>query len=146
MAYSLLISNPAMVLCGIFLDAYTHDDPRITISAFAIWWILAGSTALSLCGATLMGCYMNASHRPTFYTHLPLKRYVDQLWAEREEGSFRAESPAAGLDASRAHLLKFSWRYWVSTLEWGPADENLLCGTFLTHLLQITTVHTPATP
>ena len=41
--------------------------------------------------------------RPKFYEHLPLRAYVIEMWNTRTEAGL-----GEGMDASRAHLLKFS--------------------------------------
>ena len=54
-----------------------------------------------------MVVHMNATHRKTFIEYLPLKAYIDELWDSRTSAPV-----GTGVSASRAHLLKFSRRYW----------------------------------
>ena len=72
--------------------------------------------------------FMNASHRQSFFGRLSLREYIDELFDERMYAPL-----GHGLDASRAHLLKFSRYYWpkseklgewlvLSWDEWAAAD------------------------
>ena len=64
-------------------------------------------------GFTVMIVFMNSSHRRTFCGRLSLREYIDEIWEERVYAPL-----GHGLDASRAHLLKFSRYYW-------PKSEKL---------------------
>ena len=57
-----------------------------------------------------MMAFMNASHRRTFFGRLSLRQYVSELFGKR------TYAPVGdGVDASNAHLLKFSKHYWPSS-------------------------------
>ena len=95
MLYALL-SNPAAVLFG-------YKSSAIAFSQGELLYALAGATALAVVGVALMAANMNASHRKSFCGRLSLKEYVAELWDERTYAPL-----GQGIDASRAHILKFS--------------------------------------
>ena len=65
--------------------------------------MLGVCTAISVLGFGLMIALMNPTHRRTFFGRLSMRKYVEELWDER------AYAPLGqGIDASRAHILKFS--------------------------------------
>ena len=65
--------------------------------------MLGVSTAISLLGFIAMLAFMNATHRRSFFGQLSMREYIDELWEERTYAPL-----GRGIDASRAHILKFS--------------------------------------
>ena len=99
-----LISNPMMLIYVMSLGSQTIAFSRgFMLSSLAI------STATAVVGAVLMALSMNPSHRPSFFGRLSLKQYIAELWDTRTYAPV-----GSGIDASRAHLLKFS-RYITRT-------------------------------
>ena len=84
------------------------------MNADDIYQALAAFTTVSLLGLGLMMAFMNPSHRRSFFGRLSLRQYIDELFEERTYAPF-----GHGLDASRAHLLKFSRYYWPSSEKLG---------------------------
>ena len=64
---------------------------------------IGAATALSLLGFIAMLAFMNPSHRQSFFGRLSMRKYIDELWDERTYAPL-----GQGIDASRAHILKFS--------------------------------------
>jgi hypothetical protein len=96
---AMLTLNPAMLLFGLSLEgssriAFTHDE---------LLWALGGATSVAVGGAAMMAAAMNPSHRKSFLGRQNLKQYITELWETRTYAPV-----GSGLDASRAHLLKFS--------------------------------------
>ena len=98
MAYS-LISNPLALILAMSLEG----SQKIVFSMDELLAALCGATALAVAGAVVMITSMNASHRASFFGRLSLKQYVAELWENRT-----CAPVGSGIDASRAHLLKFS--------------------------------------
>ena len=95
----MLALNPVMLLFGLSFKgssqiAFTHNE---------LLWALGGATATALAGAIVMAAAMNPSHRQSFLGRQSLKQYIAELWDTRTYAPV-----GSGLDASRAHLLKFS--------------------------------------
>ena len=84
------------------------DSQAITFSRGSMLSSLATSTAIAVVSAVLMALSMNPSHRRSFFGRLCLKQYIAELWDTRTYAPV-----GSGIDASRAHLLKFS-RYEAS--------------------------------
>ena len=100
-----LISNPMVLIYVTWLGSQT-----IAVSRESMASALAMSSATAVVGAALMAMSMNPSHRPQFFGRLSLKQYVAELWDTRT-----CAPVGSGVDASRAHLLKFS-RYEASRI------------------------------
>ena len=98
-----LISNPMVLIYVTSLGSQA-----IAFSRGFMLSSLATSTTIAVVGAVLRAMSMNPSHRSSFFGRLSLKQYVAELW------NTRTQAPVgSGIDASRAHLLKFS-RYEAS--------------------------------
>eukprot|EP00618_Florenciella_parvula_P016977 CAMPEP_0119473200 /NCGR_PEP_ID=MMETSP1344-20130328/4942_1 /TAXON_ID=236787 /ORGANISM="Florenciella parvula, Strain CCMP2471" /LENGTH=2127 /DNA_ID=CAMNT_0007506261 /DNA_START=134 /DNA_END=6517 /DNA_ORIENTATION=- len=98
-----LTLNPVMLLFGLSLEG----SSRIAFTEGELVWALGGATAVALAGAVMMAAAMDPSHRRSFLGRLSLKQYVAELWETRTYAPL-----GSGIDASRAHLLKFSRYYW----------------------------------
>jgi hypothetical protein len=95
----MLALNPAVLLFGLSQEG----GSRIAFAEDELLWALGGATALALAGAATMAAAMDPSHRQSFLGRLSLKQYVAELWETRTYAPL-----GSGIDASRAHLLKFS--------------------------------------
>jgi hypothetical protein len=107
----LMGANIVMIVVGLELD---REQNNIQIDTERVYLVFATSVSLSVLGfGLMMGC-MNPSRRSSFFGRLSLRDYISELW------DVRTYAPIGeGLDASRAHLLKFSKHYW-------PTDARLL--------------------
>ena len=95
----ILALNPAMLLFGLSL----RGRSQIAFDKDELLFALGGATAIALAGAAMMAAAMNPSHRRSFLGRMSLKQYVAELWETRTYAPV-----GSGVDASRAHLLKFS--------------------------------------
>ena len=95
----MLALNPAMLLFGLSLEG----SSRIAFAEDELVWALGGATIIALAGAAMMAAAMIPSHRQSFLGRQSLKQYIAELWDTRTYAPI-----GSGLDASRAHLLKFS--------------------------------------
>ena len=80
-----------------------EGSSAIEFSLKELLYTLAGASATAVVGAALAAVNMEPSHRKSFCGRLSLKEYVAELWESRTYAP-----KGAGLDASRAHLIKFS--------------------------------------
>ena len=95
-------NNVAMMSVGFYLDSQ-RASPLITLSMEFSLYSLGFMSLTGALGFTLLMTLINKTHRRTFYEHLPLRAYVIEMWNTRTEAGL-----GEGMDASRAHLLKFS--------------------------------------
>ena len=98
-AACLLALNPAILLLGLSREG----GSRIVFAEDELLWALGGATAVALVGAAMMAAAMDSSHRQSFLGRLSLKQYITELWETRTYAPL-----GSGINASRAHLLKFS--------------------------------------
>ena len=102
-AIYVLISNPPVMIYVMQFEG----SQTISFSRDQLLTALAGASMLAVAGAVLAVVAMNPSHRGSFFGRLSLKQYVAELWETRT-----CAPVGSGIDASRAHLLKFS-RYGI---------------------------------
>ena len=95
----MLISNPLVLIYAMSLTG----SERIAFERDELLLALAGLTVLAIIGAVLMAMSMDPSYRRSFFGRLSLNQYVGELWETRTYAPI-----GSGIDASRAHLLKFS--------------------------------------
>ena len=94
-----LAVNPAMVVYSLYID----DGNHVKLTTREILPFVFGSMVVAISGFALILAFMNPSHRRSFWGRLSLREYVAELFDSRTYAPV-----GSGLDASRAHLLKFS--------------------------------------
>ena len=73
------MANAAMVGLAFVLDV----NGSLTVRPAEAWQAVGGATLTAVVGAGLMACFMNPSHRRTFFMNLSLRVYIKEMWETR---------------------------------------------------------------